>query len=321
MVNQTLGYSLWADFIERDFLEGTFKSWIDQGVINGATSNPAIFKQAFTTSKAYENQKQELQGQSAKEIYEALAISDIQRAADLLRPLFDVGNDGFVSIEVDPVLCDDTQGTIDEGLRLWKAINRPNVMIKVPSTDAGYEAMTALMAEGIAVNATLVFSMEQARRVAEAFVKAGCKAQGVISVFVSRFDRKVDSLLPTHLKGKLGVANAAAIYAMIEAYNTPSIRTLFASTGVKGESLPASYYMTELYGAHCVNTAPIETIEAFLRVKSPAVSLPVETNLLEGILTQIDSSMNRDDICQELMTEGLDAFKVAFKELLTSFEK
>lgn len=321
MVNQTLGYSLWADFIERDFLEGTFKSWIDQGVINGATSNPAIFKQAFTTSKAYENQKQELQGQSAKEIYEALAISDIQRAADLLRPLFDVGNDGFVSIEVDPVLCDDTQGTIDEGLRLWKAINRPNVMIKVPSTDAGYEAMTALMAEGIAVNATLVFSMDQARRVAEAFVKAGCKAQGVISVFVSRFDRKVDSLLPTHLKGKLGVANAAAIYAMIEAYNTPSIRTLFASTGVKGESLPASYYMTELYGTHCVNTAPIETIEAFLSVKAPAVSLPVETNLLEGILTQIDSCMNRDDICQELMTEGLDAFKVAFKELLTSFEK
>ena len=152
-------------------------------------------------------------------------------------------------------------------------------------------------------------------------MKAGCKAQGVISVFVSRFDRKVDSLLPTHLKGKLGVANAAAIYAMIEAYNTPSIRTLFASTGVKGESLPASYYMTELYGTHCVNTAPIETIEAFLSVKAPAVSLPVETNLLEGILTQIDSSMNRDDICQELMTEGLDAFKVAFEELLTSFEK
>ncbi len=155
-------FALWADFIERDYLDNAFKTLIENGIINGATSNPAIFKSAILTSPAYKRQLAELDGLGAKEKYEALAIFDIQKAADILRPLYDAGDDGYVSIEVDPMLCDDTAGTIEEGLRLHRTIDRPNVMIKVPATEAGYGAMTALVAEGIPVNATLIFSKEQA---------------------------------------------------------------------------------------------------------------------------------------------------------------
>lgn len=322
MVDTKLGYSLWADFIERDFLETTFREWIERGVINGATSNPAIFKQAFTTSPAYDDQKKELAGKSAKEIYETLAVTDIRRAADLLRPLYDAGNDGFVSIEVDPLLCDDTRGTIAEGKRLWETIDRPNIMIKVPATEAGYEAMAALMAEGIPVNATLIFSIGQARRVVEAFKKGGCKGAGVVSVFVSRFDRKADPMIAdASLKGKLGVLNAAQIYAMIEAENLPSVRTLFASTGVKGDDLPAAYYMTELLGAHCVNTAPVDTIRAFLEAAGQRdVTLPRTADETQRFFDAVSAFVDRERVCDELMAEGLDAFKIAFREIMASLQ-
>ncbi|WP_298694915.1 transaldolase family protein, partial [uncultured Sulfuricurvum sp.] len=190
-------FALWADFIERTFLEREFKILIDKGIVNGATSNPAIFKNAILTSPAYKEQLSMLGNLSPKEKYEAVAMYDIQKAADILRPLYDAGDDGYVSIEVDPYLCDDAGGTIAEGIRLHRSIGRPNVMIKVPATEAGYQAMEALASEGIAVNATLVFSVDQALKCAEAFAKASKKASvdTVISVFVSRIDRAVDEIL------------------------------------------------------------------------------------------------------------------------------
>jgi transaldolase len=138
-------FSLWADFIERDYLDGEFKRLIDLKIINGATSNPAIFKNAILTSNAYAKQLQELSAASPKEKYEALAIYDIQKAADALLGLYNAGDDGYVSIEVDPFLCDDADATIDEGRRLYELIDRPNVMIKIPATAAGYTAMEELV--------------------------------------------------------------------------------------------------------------------------------------------------------------------------------
>ncbi len=163
-------FALWVDFIERDFIGTTMKELVDKKIINGATSNPAIFKNAFLNSPAYKDEIAQLKGtMTPKAIYETLAIKDIQAAADVLRPLFDKGDDGFVSIEVDPTLANDAQATIDEGKRLYKMINRPNVMIKVPATDAGYKAMEALVADGISVNATLIFSLTESLSCAKAF--------------------------------------------------------------------------------------------------------------------------------------------------------
>jgi len=196
VVDRALDFSLWLDFVEREYLQHDFGLLIEKGVINGATSNPAIFASAITTSPAYAAQLQQLEGKSAKEKYEALAIVDIRTAAEALRGCYDEENDGYISIEVDPFLSNDTEGTIAEGKRLYAEIGQPNVMVKVPATEAGYAAMTALMAEGISVNATLIFSPEQAEKCLEA-MKSGInscqsKVHGVISVFVSRFDRLLD---------------------------------------------------------------------------------------------------------------------------------
>jgi len=172
MYSENLKFSLWADFIERDYLDNEFKDLIEKKIINGATSNPAIFKNAILSSDAYIAQLESLGEISAKEKYEAVAIYDIQKAADILKPLHDRGDDGYVSIEVDPFYCDDAAATIAEGKRLFAAIARPNVMIKVPATDAGYEAMEALSAEGIPVNATLIFKKEQAVTMTDVFIFA-----------------------------------------------------------------------------------------------------------------------------------------------------
>ncbi|MEO1937805.1 MAG: transaldolase family protein, partial [Sulfurimonas sp.] len=194
MYIEDLKFSLWADFIEREYLDNEFKDLIEKKIINGATSNPAIFKNAILSSDAYISQLESLSASlSSKQKYEAVAIYDIQKAADILKPLYEKGDDGYVSIEVDPFLCDDAEATIEEGKRLYKAIGRENVMIKVPATDAGYIAMEALVAEGIAVNATLIFKKEQALFCLDAFdkgmQKAGRTVDTVISIFVSRVDR------------------------------------------------------------------------------------------------------------------------------------
>lgn len=174
MYIEDLKFSLWADFIERDYLDKEFKDLINDGIINGATSNPAIFKNAILNSPAYKEQLSTLGSFSAKEKYEAVAIYDIKKAADILKPLYEVGNDGYVSIEVDPFLCDDADATIKEGKRLFAEIGRNNVMIKVPATTAGYIAMEELSASGIPVNATLIFKKEQAVSCAKAFER-GCE--------------------------------------------------------------------------------------------------------------------------------------------------
>jgi transaldolase len=327
MYIEAIKFSLWADFIERDYLDQEFKTLIDKGIINGATSNPAIFKNAIMNSPAYKDQIASLKGESAKSIYEAVAIFDIKKAATLLRPLYDRGDDGYVSIEVDPFLCDDAEATIAEGKRLHGEIALPNVMIKVPATPAGYVAMEALVAEGIAVNATLVFSKEQAIACAKAFERGllTCKDEvdTVISVFVSRIDRALDAQLvskgiPTALAG---VYNAAAIYKAVEALHVKRCRTLFASTGVKGDGLRASYYVDELLAQNSVNTAPIDTIHAYVAGGDVRPKLPIDSAIIEAHFDKIaQAGIDFDAVISQQIREGLDAFKVAFSEILEALE-
>ncbi len=321
-------FSLWADFIERDFLQNGFKVLIDQGIVNGATSNPSIFKSAFLTSKAYTPQLAALRGVAPKERYEALAISDIRSAADLLLPLYEAGDDGFVSIEVDPFLCDDAEATIMEGRRLHTLIDRPNVMIKVPATEAGYKAMSTLVGEGIAVNATLIFSKAQAASCARAFAQGLERSKRpvstVISVFVSRFDRALDDRLqaagvPIALSG---IYNAAAIYDVVCSMNVPNCRTLFASTGVKGDALHPAYYIDALLASNSVNTAPIATIEAFVSGQDRQIKLPLDAEMIERHFEAVVAAgIDIDAEIDVLMHEGLEAFKLAFGEILDALRE
>lgn len=331
MVNRDINFSLWLDFVERDYLKNEFSKLIENGTINGATSNPSIFAAAITTSPAYKEQLALLAGKNAKEKYEALAIEDIQTAAQALRASYEEGNDGYISIEVDPFLSNDTAGTIDEGKRLFAAIGEPNVMVKVPATEAGYDAMTELLCNGISVNATLVFSPKQAQKCLKAMKKGmdgfeasgGGRCEAVISVFVSRFDRLLDSSLEQEGLdvSKTGIYNAAKIYNLVEANHTPSVRTLFASTGVKGDDLAADYYMRGLFAPHSVNTAPLATIESYIATKASEPKLPIDEDVINGYFTKLaDNGFDMDEVYSQLLKEGLEAFEKAFQEMLDSLK-
>jgi len=321
MYIENLKFSLWADFIERDYLDNEFKELIDKEIINGATSNPAIFKNAILNSPAYKEQLSTLDGLSAKEKYEAVAIYDIKKAADILKPLYDKNDDGYVSIEVDPFLCDDADATVAEGKRLFKEIGRENVMIKVPATQAGYIAMKELTSVGIPVNATLIFKKTQAIFCAEAFREGtsiyGESVNTVISIFVSRIDAKLASLgINDNLSG---IYNTAEIYAEIESRNVKGCRALFASTGIKDKSLPTHYYIEELLAYNSVNTAPIDTIKAYYSNGRKDKALPISKDVIKAYFEKVkNAGVDFDEVLDKQIVDGLDAFKDAFKDILES---
>lgn len=328
-LKEDINYSLWCDFIERDFLEGQFQEIINDGTIQGATSNPAIFESSISNSVAYKQQLVMLQANNAKTIYEELALTDIKRAAQLLDGLHKEDlDDGFISIEVDPTLCDDASGTIDEGIRLHKQIGADNVMIKIPATNAGYIAMRELTSRGIHVNATLVFSPEQAIKCAQALDEgindSNKDIKAVISVFVSRFDRLTDSdFLSKGLEtSKLGIMNAIKCYHEINKFSNQNIRTLFASTGVKGNELNPSYYIDNLIYPNSVNTAPLSTIEAWLKDGTKKESEEVsekECDEYFELLKQKDIKL--EEVYTKLLNDGLETFKISFKDLLEKLVK
>lgn len=328
-LKEDINFSLWCDFIERDFLENRFKEILSEEIIHGATSNPAIFESSISTSMAYKQQLDMLQANNSKTIYEELAITDIKRAATLMADLHKQNvDDGFISIEVDPLLCDDAAGTIEEGIRLHNTISSDNVMIKVPATEAGYIAMRELTSRGIHVNATLIFSPTQAIKCAQALdegIKESNKnIKAVISVFVSRFDRLCDSDFANKglEKSKLGIMNATKCYHEINKFNNENIRTLFASTGVKGNELTPSYYVDNLIYPNSVNTAPLGTIEEWVvdGVKEQS-TIPSNDDCDEYFETLKEKGVNMDEVYTKLLTDGLDAFKVSFKELLSKLVK
>lgn len=333
-------FSLWCDFVERDFLKGEFKNMIARGEIKGATSNPAIFANVILNSGAYKSDIESLRGSgfNAKAIYESLAFSDIKSAAVSLLPLWEQNaNDGFISIEIDPTLCDDVGRSIDEGMRIWNALNMPNVMIKVPATEAGFEVMSALYGRKISVNATLIFSQNQVQKCLEAFGRANRgfdsanlnesrAPKAVISIFVSRFDRYLEAnpnANPTNLTNpaldssesnndsapKLGIYNAMKCYEMIENFGSPHIRALFASTGVKGDKIPSAYYVENLLLKNSVNTAPLATIRDFIKLDSGLIKVAPK---IDSYLAQFEV----DKIAQNLLDAGLEAFKIEFEKML-----
>jgi len=324
-LKENINFSLWCDFIERDFLEGEFQNLINNNIIQGATSNPAIFEQAISNSLAYEQQINMLQANDAKKIYEELAITDIKRAAKLLMPLYRVeNNDGFISIEVDPQLCDDMMGTIEEGVRLHTQIGQDNVMIKVPATEAGYGAMKELTSMGICVNATLIFSPEQAIKCAQALdegiKKSSNGTKAVISIFVSRFDRMCDEKFASKglEKAKLGIINATKCYHEINKFNNENIRTLFASTGVKGGNLKASYYVDELLYPNSINTAPIGTIKAWLENGKKDTANIISEKECDNYFDKLKSkNIDIYNIYVALLNDGLSTFKISFRDLLS----
>jgi transaldolase len=333
MVDDRSGFSLWVDFIEREFIKTKLPKMVEDRIIDGATSNPSIFANAILNSPAYKEQLESLKGKSEKEKYEALAIKDIKDAANVLKECYEAALEGYVSIEVDPFLANDAKATIEEGIRLFKEIDEPNVMIKVPATEAGYEAMEELMSRGISVNATLVFSPLQAKKTIEA-MRRGIKVfgefdegrvEGVISIFVSRFDRKLDPILEEKgiEKAKTGIYNAAKIYTLISSYNEPAIKPLFASTGVKeSQGLPKDYYITGLCAKKSINTAPIETIEAYEQNPNKGkLALPIEQEIINEHFKKLESvGIDINRVYDELMQEGLKAFEDAFNKMLENLK-
>lgn len=327
-----MSFSLWCDFVENHFLDSEFVDLINSGKINGATSNPAIFKQAILNSPAYKAQIAKFKGKNAKEIYENLAILDIQKAADKLALNFYQQNDGFVSLEIDPRLYDNTALSLGEAKRLYTAIGKDNVMMKIPATPQSYEVMSELMSEGISVNATLIFSLQQAKNCFEA-LNLGLKAfrkknanalkgtnlpcpQGVISVFVSRFDRLLNARMLD--KNRLGVLNAMLCYDFIVSQNEANIRTLFASTGVKGDDLPKDYYIGELLFKNSINTAPLDALNAFKGGKNLSFKTPLNTAEIWQKLRANLSEAELQKACEFLLDDGLKLFCEAYEEILSA---
>ncbi len=311
--------SIWCDFIEYDFLQSEFKELVNKGLIQGVTSNPSIFNQALK-SNSYINDIQELKnkGKNPKQIYETLAIRDIKLASEILYPLYEKDpQNGLVSIEIDPFLSNDINASIDEGVRLWHEIGAKNIMIKVPATKSGYEIMENLMLRGINVNATLVFTKEQSREVLKAFTKANTHAQGVISVFVSRFDRVIDSYISPYLRGKYAIANAIDIYRdFLTMQPKQNYRILFASTGVKEKNEIYNndgYYVYPLAFDNCINTLPLQTLK---NIDYSNINKPSNFDCC-NVLTEIrNENINLIEIENNLLKDGLISFEKSFKDML-----
>ena len=324
-------FSLWCDFIESDFLDGDFKKFIANGDFNGATSNPSIFKNAITTNEKYREASKNLENKTPKQKYEILAMRDIRRAAEIMLRNFCEGDDGFISIEVDPNLMSSKE-IYKEGKRLYSAIGMPNVTIKVPATKEGIDAMSDLIEKGINVNATLIFSPEQTKECLSAMKKGTKKFQKrfpnanlpkcVISIFVSRFDKILDAKFEEFglEKAKFGIYNATLCYEEIQNANLKNVRALFASTGVKNPDLPKDYYIKALMFQNVVNTAPLDAIKAFLQDKGEIIK-PAKKDEIQRYFDALKKNNIEISHCyKELLDDGMAQFKVAFDEILQNLK-
>ncbi|MFW6174954.1 MAG: transaldolase [Chloroflexota bacterium] len=358
---QAFGQSIWLDSISRDLIDsGRLQELADLGV-SGITSNPTIFDKAISESSDYDEsiQRYAREGRDNAGIFEGLAIEDIRAAADILRPLYDrlEGADGFVSLEVNPLLASDTAGTVEEARRLWASVDRPNVMIKVPGTAEGIPAIRALTSEGININVTLLFSVQAYRDAANAFIdgleeyarKPGADLNGMASVasfFVSRVDSAVDRRLGSmsgdgsaaeaqKLQGRAAIANAKLAYAEFQELFSEGgrfgelarmgarpQRTLWASTSTKNPDYPDVMYMDGLIGPHTVNTAPLETIEAFLDHGTVEETLGSGVQEARAHIQRLEGlGISMDEVTDELLEAGVKAFADSFHSLLQRIDE
>jgi transaldolase len=340
------GVSIWLDTLSRELLEsGEFAKLIADCAVTGATSNPTIFAKAITGSERYDDQLRDAVSQGAddpQELFFALALEDVRRAADLLRPAHGEsdGRDGFVSFECTPDLADDTEGTIEQALDLWGRLSRPNVMIKVPATAAGVPAIEELTARGVNVNITLLFSLGRYEQVIDAYlaglerrVAAGERVDTIASVasfFVSRVDTKVDPLLPaaSDLRGRVAIANAQLAYAryrgrfaderwlaLMEAGASPQ-RPLWASTGTKDPAYSDVLYVEDLIAPEVINTMPEVTLRAFADHGRVGPALGTDAGAAEEALRRAAAGVDLEAITLELEREGVQAFCRSYDELL-----
>ena len=358
---ESLGQSLWLDYLGRGAIEsGQLRRLIDQDGVSGVTSNPSIFEKAIVGSHDYDTaiHALALQNQSVQEIYEALTVKDIQTAADLLRPIYDrTGrNDGYVSLEVSPYLARDTEGTIAEARRLWAAVNRPNVFIKVPATREGLPAIQQLISESINVNITLLFGLPRYRQVAEAYL-AGLESlaarrkplspvASVASFFLSRIDVLVDRLLEkitavgeaeieeaTKLHGQVAIASAkVARHIYHEIFESERFRKLadngarsqwllWASTSTKNPAYPDLKYVEPLIGPDTINTMPLETLDAYRDHGQPALTLEQGVADAQTTLRQLTAlGIDLDQVTQQLEDEGIAKFNNAFALLMKTLK-
>ncbi len=357
------GQSIWLDYIRRSLMtSGELRRMVEEDGLGGMTSNPSIFEKAIEGGEEYADYLTQLKTDKsldAKGIYERLAIRDIQDAADVLRPVYASTNrrDGYVSLEVAPYLAHKTQDTIDEAFRLWKAVDRPNLMIKIPGTPAGVPAIETVLREGVNVNVTLLFAQEMYEEVAWAYVRAleqrAAVGQdlagmaGVASFFVSRIDTAVDALLDARLpqaddaqkkllesvRSKVAIANAKLAYERYQrifsgprwdalaAKGAQTQRVLWASTSTKNPKLRDVLYIEELIGRDTVNTIPPATYDAFKDHGRPRASLTEDVEGARRVMTDLAASgISMEAVTADLVAAGVKQFEDAFTKLLAAVQ-
>ena len=344
------GTSPWLDQIRRDLIaDGTLARLVAEDSLRGVTSNPAIFEKAIGGGDLYDDIIADgvERGDDARTIYQTIAIGDVQAACDVLRPVWDeTGMDGFVSLEVDPDLSDSTEKTIAQAKEYWAAVDRPNLLIKIPGTDAGVPAIEEVVAAGINVNVTLLFSVESYSNIAEAYIKGlerrhekgeSVDVHSVASFFVSRVDTEIDKRLKEagaaeELYGLAGLANARAAYrrfkeifhgerfAALKAAGAPVQRPLWASTGVKDERYPDTLYVDGLIAPETVNTMPLATLEA-ARDHAKVSGATADQDPTAELKKLEDAGIDLTEVTKKLLADGIDAFVTPMEKLLAGIEE
>jgi transaldolase len=358
----TLGQSIWLDYIRRDLIvSGELRCLIEEDGLRGMTSNPSIFEKAIADSHDYDEDIRTLafEGKGVQAIYEILSQGDVQSAADEFRPVYDKtqGADGYVSLEVNPHLAHDTRGTMEEARRLWAALDRPNVFIKVPATAEGLPVITQLIREGINVNVTLLFGIPRYRQVVEAYL-AGVEARAaqakpvrnvasVASFFVSRIDTLADPMLEKlfarggqeadlarELHGQIAIASAKVAYQVykqsfghdlfgkLAEQGARTQRLLWASTSTKNPEYSDVKYVEALIGRDTVDTAPLETLDDYRDHGDPKDRIEQEIAKARGMLDRLrDLGLSIDKMTQQLEDEGVEKFNASFDKLMETLEK
>jgi transaldolase len=338
-----LGQSLWLDNITREILDnGTLRRYVEQFSVTGLTSNPTIFDEAIGKTAAYDKSiRQKAQaGMSGENLFVELALEDLRRAADLFRPEFDrtQGIDGWVSMEVSPLLANDAKGTIDAALRIHKQAGRPNLYVKIPGTPAGVPAIEAAIFAGVPVNVTLLFSREQYLSVADAYMRgierriaAGLdpRINSVASLFVSRWDRAVADRVPPELANRLGIAVVQRTYRAhcelvaakrwqgLEAKGARKQRMLWASTGVKDPKAPAALYVEALAAPDTIDTMPEKTLLAFAEHGGVKAVMAKDGADCEQVLGRFaKAGVDVDALAAQLQVEGAASFVKSWNELM-----
>ncbi|MBI5779449.1 MAG: transaldolase [Planctomycetes bacterium] len=351
-----LGQSVWYDNVERKLLKsGEMKRLIAEDAVSGVTSNPSIFEKAITSSTDYDADIKALakQGKNVDEIYEAITIKDIVATCGLLDQACKASGycDGYVSIEVSPDYAYNTEQTLESGRRIFKSVNCPNVLIKVPGTQEGFLAVRQLIAEGINVNITLLFSQQDYVNSANAYIE-GLKERlkkgmplnnvfSVASVFISRTDSAIDKMIEQHraesleriAKGKTAVANASAIYQLyqklfsgddFEALRNKGARAqkiVWASTSTKNPAYPDTLYVDELIGPETINTIPTATLFAFKDHGKPAITIGKNPTEAQNVLKALaENSINLEQVCAGIQKDGIKAFKDSYDKALKAIE-